>query len=356
MRSLTRLLSVLCLLAATVPATFGHSIQDSHTAGEEMAKSANAFLGSLNDAQRAKAVFKFDDAERTNWIFVPSARKGLPIKEMNPGQRHFAQALLSVSLSQRGHMKVESVMALEYLLFLIEEGKGANKRDAENYFVSIFGKPDAKGTWGFRWEGHHLSTNFTIVNGELVSSTPSFLGTNPGQVKSDTKNVADAYPGLVGFELLETEDAAGRALAKSLTAEQRKTGFIPGETPKDVITGNKQKANGIIKHKGIAFSALTAEQKKLAGTIIAEYVGRARADFAAAEMIAILKTPEDTLFFGYNGGTEAGEAHYFSIQGPTFLLEFANFQNGANHVHASWRDLKKDFAYDPLAEHAKGHK
>ncbi len=350
MRSLTRLLSVLCLLAAAVPAAFGH------TAGEEMAKSANAFLGSLNETQRAKATFKFDEAERTHWIFVPAVRLGLPIKEMNPGQRHFAQALLSVSLSQRGHMKVESVMALEYLLFLIEEGKGANKRDAENYFVSIFGKPDAHGTWGFRWEGHHCSQNFTIVDGVLVSSTPSFLGTNPGQVKSDTTHVGDTMPGLVGFELLDAEDAAGRDLAKSLTEEQRKTGFIPGKTPQDVITGNKPKADGIIKHKGIAFSALTAEQKKLAGTIIAEYVGRARADFALQEMIAITKTPEDQLFFGYNGGTEAGQAHYYSIQGPTFLLEFANFQNGANHVHASWRDLKRDFGYDPLAEHAKTHK
>jgi hypothetical protein len=72
-------------------------------------------------------------------------------------------------------MKVESVMALEYMLFLIEEGKGANKRDAENYFVSIFGTPDAHGTWGFRWEGHHCSQNFTIVDGVLVGSTPSFL-------------------------------------------------------------------------------------------------------------------------------------------------------------------------------------
>ena len=253
-------------------------------------------------------------------------------------------------------MKVESVMALEYLLFLIEEGKGANVRDAENYFVSIFGKPDAHGTWGYRWEGHHCSQNFTIVDGVLVGSTPSFLGTNPGQVKSDTTHVGDAMPGLVGFELLDTEDATGRALAKSLTEEQRKTGFIPGETPKDVITSNKQRADGIIKHKGIAFSALTAEQKKMAGTIIAEYVGRARSDFALKEMAAISAIPEDQLFFGYNGGTEAGQAHYYSIQGPTFLLEFANFQNGANHVHASWRDLKKDFGYSPLAEHAKDHK
>jgi Protein of unknown function (DUF3500) len=135
MRLLPRLLSVLAVLALTVSTAFGHG------ASEEMSKAANAFLGSLDDAQRAKATFAFDNAERTNWIFVPAVRKGLPIKEMNPGQRHFAQALLSVSLSQRGHMKVESIMALEYLLFVIEEGKGANKRDAEKYSVSIFGQP-----------------------------------------------------------------------------------------------------------------------------------------------------------------------------------------------------------------------
>ncbi|MFM7209948.1 MAG: DUF3500 domain-containing protein, partial [Verrucomicrobiota bacterium] len=129
-----------------------------HTAGEEMSKAANAFLGSLKAEQKAKATFQFDDAERTNWIFVPSARKGLPLKEMNPGQRHFAQAILSVALSGRGHMKAESVMALEHVLFELEGGSGP-KRDAENYFVSIFGTPDAKGTWGFRWEGHHLSLN-----------------------------------------------------------------------------------------------------------------------------------------------------------------------------------------------------
>ena len=347
MRSLTRLLSVLCLLAAAVPSAFGHG------AGEEMSKAATAFLGSLTDAQRAKATFKFDDAERTHWIFVPAVRLGLPIKEMNPGQRHFAQALLSVSLSQRGHMKVESVMALEYMLFLIEEGKGANKRDAENYFVSIFGTPDAHGTWGFRWEGHHCSQNFTIVDGELVGSTPSFLGTNPGQIQKTTKHVGEETPGLVGFELLDKEDGLGRKLAASLTAEQRKVAFLPGKVPTDVITGNKQKADGILKHKGIALSALDAEQKKLLGLIIYEYVGRARDDFAAKEIVDISKLPEDQVFFAWAGGLEVGQGHYYSIQGPTFLMELDNTQNDANHVHATWRDLKKDFGYDPLAEHLK---
>jgi len=347
MRSLHRILAALSLLALAVPAAFAHG------AGEEMSKAAIALLGSLDDAQRAKATFAFDNAERTNWIFVPAVRKGLPIKEMNPGQRHFAQALLATSLSQRGHMKVESVMALEYLLFVIEEGKGANKRDAENYFVSIFGQPAAKGTWGFRWEGHHCSQNFTIVDGELVGSTPSFLGTNPGQVQKTTKHVGEETPGLVGFELLDKEDGLGRKLAASLTAEQRKVAFLPGKVPTDVITGNKQKADGILKHKGIALSALDAEQKKLLGLIIYEYVGRARDDFAAKEIVDISKLPEDQVFFAWAGGLEVGQGHYYSIQGPTFLMELDNTQNDANHVHATWRDLKKDFGYDPLAEHLK---
>jgi hypothetical protein len=340
MRSLTRLLCALGLLAAAVPAAFGH------TAGEELSSAASAFLGSLNADQKAKATFGFDDAERTNWIFVPAVRKGLPLKEMNPGQRHFAQAILSVALSGRGHMKAEQIMALEQLLLEIEKGSGP-KRDAENYFVSIFGTPDVKGTWGFRWEGHHLSLNFTLVDGELVSSTPSFFASNPGKIK-------EGQPGPVGFELLKYEDDLGRQLAKSLTAEQRKQGFLNQDPFKDIVTGNKQKADGLIKHTGIAATALNAEQKQMLGKIIFEYVSRTRPDFAARELQAI-DAVKDSLVFAWNGGLEVGEPHYYSIQGPTFLFEMANFQGGANHVHASWRDLKKDFAYDPLREHAKEH-
>lgn len=347
MRSLPRLCCALLALTLSLPTAFAHG------AGEELAKSASAFLASLDAAQKEKATFAFDGDERTHWIFVPSVRKGLPLKEMSPGQRHFAQALLSVALSQRGHMKAETIMASEHLLFLIEEGKGANKRDAENYFVSVFGKPDAKGTWGWRWEGHHLSLNFTVVDGELVSSTPSFMGTNPAQVKSDTNVVGAKHPDLVGFELLDQEDALGRELAKSLNAEQRKAAFLEGAVPKDVLTGNSRKADGIIKHKGVAVSALNPEQKKILGSIIREYVGRARSDFATQEYMAISKIPEDQIFFAWAGGLEPGQGHYYSITGPAFIFELDNTQNNANHVHATWRDLKKDFGYDPLAQHLK---
>ncbi len=337
MHSLSRLLLAASALLCSLPTVWAHG------GGEEMAKAAQVFLVSLKPEQKDKATFEFGNDERTHWIFVPSVRKGLPIKEMNPGQRHLAQALLSTALSTRGHMKAETIMALENLLLEMEKGSGP-LRDAENYFVSIFGTPDVKGTWGWRWEGHHLSMNFTIVNGELVSETPSFMGTNPHSVKAGS---------MTGLTLLEAEDNLGRELAKSLSADQRKTGFLSGDVPKDVLTGNQRKADNIIKHKGIPVSQLNADQKKILGSIIAEYVGRARSDFAVPEMAAISKMPEDQIFFAWAGGLEVGQGHYYSIQGPTFLLELDNTQNNANHVHATWRDLKKDFAYDPLAEHLK---
>jgi hypothetical protein len=31
------------------------------------------------------------------------------------------------------------------------------------------------------------------------------------------------------------------------------------------------------------------------------------------------------------------------VQGPTFLIEFNNTQNGANHIHSVWRNMLGDF-------------
>jgi hypothetical protein len=62
----------------------------------------------------------------------------------------------------------------------------------------------------------------------------------------------------------------------------------------------------------------------------------------------------DKIRFGWAGGTKPGEAYYYRIQGPTFLMEACNVQNNANHVHAAWRSFNGDFGRDLLHEHYKG--
>src|SRR5438067_5128336 len=180
-------------------------------AAEEMAAAANKFLASLDAGQKAKASFDFKGDERSNWHFIPKERKGLTIKEMAPEQRKLARALLASGLSQRGYGKATNIMSLEPVLHELEGAARKFPRDPELYHFFIFGQPGPKETWGWRLEGHHVSVNFTIVKGEFIAATPSFLGANPAEVRQGPRT---------GLRVLAKEEDLGRQFVKSLTDEQ----------------------------------------------------------------------------------------------------------------------------------------
>jgi len=155
-----------------------------HDANVEMAKAANALLATLTPEQKAKATFPFESdakGERMNWHFIPRERKGLPIKEMTEPQVALARALLKTGLSDDGYKKADVIQSLEAILREMEKDT-TGKRDPLKYYVSIFGTPGAK-VWAWRWEGHHQSFNYTSAGDAAPSMTPSFFGTNPGEVR-----------------------------------------------------------------------------------------------------------------------------------------------------------------------------
>jgi hypothetical protein len=311
-----------------------------HTATEEMAEAATNLLAALDPDQTAKAVFEMKDTERFNWHFIPKERKGLPIKEMTPAQRELAHALLASGLSQRGMMKATTIMSLEQILFDMEQNRGP-KRDPERYFVSIFGHPGETATWAWRVEGHHLSLNFTIIEGSSVSVTPSFMGTNPAEVRSGPRK---------GLRLLGHEEDYARSLVSSLSDELKKTAIYTNTAPSEIITGADRNAH-VLAPKGITLAQLNKEQSELFWKVIKEYVYRYRPEVAEVDMAKINKAKSGELFFAWAGELERGKPHYYRIQGPAFLMEYDNTQNNANHVHAVWRDLEHDFGDDLLRRH-----
>lgn len=310
-----------------------------HEASEEMAAAAKNWLMALQPEQRDKARFEFGDEERKNWHFIPRPRKGLPIKEMTQEQRLLAQALLATGLSHKGYSKAVSIMSLEAVLAILEQGKvGGAVRDPENYFVSIFGQPGGTQPWGWRVEGHHLSLNFTVGGSAAPSLTPSFFGTNPGEVKSGPR---------AGTRILGTEEDLGRALVTSLTEEQKKVAILPGAAPKDVL--NDPKRVDPTKPEGIAQGDLKPEQAATLTKLVREYLWSRRPDVAAEQWAKIEKA--GNLHFAWAGETVAGKPHYYRVQGGNFVLEYDNTQNEANHVHCLWRDFDGDFGADLLKEH-----
>jgi hypothetical protein len=57
------------------------------------------------------------------------------------------------------------------------------------------------------------------------------------------------------------------------------------------------------------------------------------------------------LHFAWAGATSYDGGHYYRIQGPVTVIEFDNTEDGANHIHAVWRDPDGDFGRDLLLEH-----
>lgn len=340
-------------LAAISPAAtraLAHDRLGAHTheapaakAGREMAAAAKNLWDSLTPEQQLKVGFEFTDPLRYDWHFIPRPRKGLPLKEMTGEQRALAHALLASGLSQSGYIKAETIISLEQILYSIEQGKGPI-RDPELYFFNIFGKPgstDPKHPWGWRVEGHHLALNFTIVGDRGVAGGPTFMGTNPAEVKDGPRK---------GLRVLGEEEDLARKLVKSLNDDQRKKAVVQADAPKDIVSLAVRQAQPV-EPAGILVPDLNAEQKELLNSIIVLYAERLRTEMAADDLGKILKAGVDKIGFAWAGGLERGQPHYYRIQGPTFLIEYDNTQNNANHVHSVWRDFKGDFGDDILKEH-----
>lgn len=315
------------------------------TAAQEMSAGAEYFISLLSKEQRAKTLFTFDSEERFNFHFFPiNDRKGLPLEEMNDRQRTAAFALLKTSLSSATVKKIEEIIKLENILKELENRKPEDDfRDPGKYYLAIFGKPADKSVWGWRFEGHHVSFNFSSEDNSLVSGTPGFLGTNPAVVQ------AGPYR---GREILRDEKTMAFSLLHSLSADQLKKALVDSTAPADIITGIKRKA--LIEHPGgLKYAEMSDRQQEQLGQLLALYLHRYKKEFALKMLKEVRDAGLDQLSFSRAGDREPGigHPHYYRIQGPTLIIEYDNTQNNANHVHTVVRDLLHDYGGDQLLEH-----
>jgi hypothetical protein len=311
-----------------------------------MAAAATRFLAALTPEQRQQAGFAFEGDERLRWHFIPTEtfpRKGLLIRNMTQAQRTVAHELLKTGLSQRGYMTASAIMELETVLKALEAPNGRLERDPEKYFFSVFGTPSPKNTWGWRVEGHHISLHFTVVNGAMVAGSPTFFGSNPAEVREGAKK---------GLRILGAEEDAARALLDALDASQRAKAVVDATAPGDMITMANVNITPLAP-TGIGADALTAAQRDLLMKLIDVYTGKMAPDIAADRMERLKKAGIEKIGFAWAGATERGKKHYYRLQGPTFLVEYDNTQNDANHIHSVWRDFEGDFGRDLLRDHLR---
>jgi Protein of unknown function (DUF3500) len=313
--------------------------------GDGLAIAANELLDSLDAGQRSQVLYAFEADERFDWHFIPkNERKGLPLKDMTAEQSVLAHELLRLALSTSGYTKTREIMELEDVLLDIELAAGRDNarqvRDSLKYYVTLFGQPQAEGNWALSFEGHHLSLNFTIVDGEVVASSPAFMGANPHKVTEGEH---------AGLRVLGAEEDKARALLAALDDRQRDRAIVTVHAPTDIFSGAEARVPSM-KAEGLPASAMNAEQVALLHALIDEYANNVAGD-AAQERRGQVEAAGDDIYFAWMGSATPGEPYYYCIQAPTFLIEFDNIQNDANHSHTVWRDFDGDFGRDLIGEH-----
>ncbi len=355
---------------------------------------AATLLDSCDPRQRAALVRAWDDKDRTTWFYTPTDHGGLPIGAQRPTQQRLTMQLVAGGLSEAAYNTVAAVIGLENILDRVEgfqrDWGRERGRDPGLYWLRLFGAPGAD-RWGWRFGGHHVSLNYVIEGGRLVSATPCFIGADPARSAL-----------LGGGELapLRAVEEAARSLAGTLTEAQLRQALLHPFAPSDIISGNRARLTvpaemihmnegrlwgGLLDDprmrqiaelidqnaeaasgyqaddhdrlairaapSGLAAADMTSDQQALLYQLVASYESRAPDG-------VLSRTPEslDGVHFGWAGPLAAGEPHYYRIHGPELLVEYDNTQRGANHAHSVWRRPDSDFGFDVLAAHRGNHR
>lgn len=334
----------LALGLLVLAAGLGAALLKEPQSGVDMTKAAQMYLKTLSAEEKAQSTMAYDSPQRLEWHFIPKdERKGLQLREMNEEQQKAAHRLLASALSQIGYKKSVTIMDLEKILHKLEGDKGRWARDELRYYVTIFGEPNADGKWGLSFEGHHLSLNFVIEGGKVVSHTPAFFGANPGVVMDDygvgpKKNT----------RVLKKEEVLAFKLVRSLDKEQAAKAIIAAEAPADLRSAGEAQVPDT-KPEGLVAKELTPEQVENLWALLESYTENMLPEIAERRKAEIKQAGIENVYFAWSGAKKPGIGHYYRIEGPTFLVEFCNTQpdaagNPANHIHSFWRDTKGDFA------------
>lgn len=314
---------------------------------------AQSFLASLDAGQRKDVEYDFDDSERFDLRLAPIGLDGIALSDLDAEQRARARDLRAAALSEQGLRKVELIMSLENEVRQLEGERLIGLftrfiRDPERYFTTIYGEPSTSEPWGFRFDGHHVSLNFTVVPGAPPASTPLFLGAQPRQVRQGWERA--------GLRVLAAEEDLARELYLSFDEAQRARATLPYESDRELFLGDVRFIDLSEPPKGLPRSEMNDEQKRLLDALLDVYIDNFPADVAAARRAEIDPAGRDAIHFAWAGSTEPGRGCYYRLQGPTLLLEFDDTVPGNDHIHTLWRDPRRDFGRDLLAEHrARAH-
>lgn len=299
----------------------------------------DAFLATLDDAQRERVQYDFtDNTARQTWSNFPSStvpREGPALSELTPEQQQAALQVLQVALSTDGAAQNDAIRRSDDHLNALG-GEGAEGFGGlTDYHIAVYGQPSPTDPFMIQFGGHHLARNLTY-NGEKVSQTPQFVGTEPVSFTSGGQTT----------EPLEAESSAVFGMLAALTPEQRTSAEITSGTFDDLLMGPGKDSGNFPAAEGLAVSELDDAQRNTVMAAIKAYAGDLN-DAAAAKLMAKYESELNQTHIGWSNNTgPTDENSYVRIDGPSVWIEFINTRSRSTpniHYHSVYRDKTNDY-------------
>lgn len=312
-------------------------------------------LAALTPEQLKKISAPFDTPDHQTWTYLPGAVPGLALTELSAEQETLVVRLLELVYSKRGLADFRAVMAAEIIIRglgdpmeVAEIGGWTGSTVGDRYYLRVLGDPAGTEPWAWRLNGHHVALHVTLVDG-AISFTPQFFGSNPAEVLTGPHT---------GRRFLVAEQDLGFQLLHALEPAQLKVALVSPDAPDDILTRHDPVADPSLLHRGLPYGDMNEDQRQLLSLLIGQYVGRAAGPIGLQTWNDITERGIEHLTFAWAGETQpgVGNRHYYSIAGPTFLAEYDNTQDNANHIHSVWRDVRNDWGTDLLAAHYAMHR
>jgi hypothetical protein len=370
-------MSVVAALACGFLSVSGAADQ---TPTSKIVTAANAFMATLDQAQRQAVLFAFnDEQQRARWSNLPTGavpRAGIALKDMSSAQRSAAMALVASALSAKGFEKVQQIMEGDEVNKSNEgngggrgpgggRGRGPGGPPPDNggnpppfarggnppafggrgggamfgkdlYYISILGTPSEKDPWMLQFGGHHLALNISIA-GDQGILTPTLTGAQPALYTMNGKTVRP----------LGAESDKAMALLNALDEAQKKQAILSYRLV-DLVLGPGQDGK-TIQPEGLKASSMNDKQRAMLLDVISEWAGIVHESAATARM-AQLTADIDSTWFAWSGPATVTPGSnitaYYRIQGPHLVIEYAPQTLGGDpalHVHSMYRDPTNDY-------------
>ncbi len=304
--------------------------EESHLA-HELRATLRLLLAALPEAQRSAACLPWTHPCRTQWASGPRERTvGVRWSELTATARPLVDHVLSVIHSPYGQRRIWGIRSLESILGRLEGGRP--HRDPDRYWLSVFGDP-ASDRCSFRFEGHHLSVNATLV-GDRVRATPLFRATNPACVPADDARA--------GWRVLDLEEDTARAWANALSPASRALATLPTPPAGDTRTGIRPLlALDDVAPESVPLAALTIAERTAVLTAVDAWLDHLAPTLAAGLRTRNLNRSPTVC---WQGDAAPGGAHAWRFTAGDVLIDVAQAQNAGNHIHAVVREYTGDFA------------